>query len=174
MSYADTKILVINPIHTLREDICDQLQRDGFSNITDVSDGLEAIELLGENSYDLVVTDIEIHNLDAWRLTRLIRSDMLASPANTTVIVVSSTYSERIAEATSKEFEINRFIPLSKLTQLGGIAKELMNENNVRVPKARILVIEDYQDTAQLVERVLSKRFDITHVADGETGLQTW
>ena len=110
-SHANTKILVINPIHTLREDICEQLQRDGFSDITDVSEGLQAIELLGENSYDLVVTDIEIHNLDAWRLTRLIRSDMLASPANTTVIVVSSTYSERIAEATSKEFEINRFIP---------------------------------------------------------------
>ncbi|MBT5293580.1 MAG: EAL domain-containing protein [Cellvibrionales bacterium] len=173
-SHADTKILVINPIHTLREDICEQLQHDGFTNITDVSDGLHAIELLGENSYDLVVTDIEIHNLDAWRLTRLIRSDMLASPANTTVIVVSSTYSERIAEATSKEFEINRFIPLSNLYQLGDIAKDLMNESNARVPKARILVIEDYQDTAELVERVLSKRFDITHVADGETGLQTW
>ena len=173
-SLSDIKILVINPIHTLREDICEQLQRDGFSNITDVSDGLQAIELLSENHYDLVVTDIEIHNLDAWRLTRLIRSDMLAPSANTTVIVVSSTYSERIAEATSKEFEINRFIPLSNLAQLGNIAKELMTENNVRVPKARILVIEDYQDTAQLVERVLSKRFDITHVADGETGLQTW
>ena len=101
-SYADTKILVVNPIHTLRETICNQLKDDGFGNIREVSDGLQAIELLGEEGFDLVVTDIEIHNLDAWRLTRLIRSDMLASSANTKVVVVSSTYSERIAEATSK------------------------------------------------------------------------
>ena len=173
-SYSDTKILVINPIHTLREAICSQLRTDGFSDIREVNDGLQAIELLGEQSFDVVVTDIEIHNLDAWRLTRLIRSDMLASSANTKVIIVSSTYSERIAEATSKEFEINKFIPLAKIDQLGSITKELIDNDNHRVPKSRILVIEDYEDTAQLVERVLSKRFDITHAADGEAGLKAW
>lgn len=173
-SYADTKILVVNPIHTLRETICNQLRDDGFSNIREVSDGLQAIELLGEEGFDLVVTDIEIHNLDAWRLTRLIRSDMLASSANTKVVVVSSTYSERIAEATSKEFEINQFIPLANISQLGSIARELIDEDNNRIPKSRILVIEDYEDTAQLVERVLSKRFEITHASDGEAGLKAW
>ena len=72
LSYADTKILVINPIHTLREDICDQLQRDGFSNITDVSDGLEAIELLGVGDGVIEGVGVGLGSTDVSRITTLI------------------------------------------------------------------------------------------------------
>ena len=168
------KALVINPDPSLRKTMAQQLQQYHFAVIVEAGNGLEAINILGEQAVDLVVTDIAIGQVDAWRLTRLIRSNMLASSAHTKVIVVSSTYSERIAEATAKEFEINRFIPMSRLSDLGKIADNLLHNDNAVVSKARILVIEDYQDTAELVERVLSNRFEITHAADGEIGLQLW
>ncbi|HCH20255.1 MAG TPA: histidine kinase [Cellvibrionales bacterium] len=168
------KALVINPDPSLRKTMAQQLQQYHFAVIVEACNGLEAINILGEQVVDLVVTDIAIGQVDAWRLTRLIRSNMLASSAHTKVIVVSSTYSERIAEATAKEFEINRFIPMSRLSDLGEIADNLLQNDNAVVSKARILVIEDYQDTAELVERVLSNRFEISHAADGETGLQLW
>ena len=168
------KALVINPDPSLRKTMAKELQQYHFNVIVEADNGLEAINILGEQAVDLVVTDIAIGQVDAWRLTRLIRSNMLASSAHTKVIIVSSTYSERIAEATAKEFEINRFIPMSRLSDLGKIADKLLQNDNSVVSKARILVIEDYQDTAELVERVLSNRFEITHAADGEIGLQLW
>ncbi len=174
LPHPEVKILVVNPVHTLRAEICSQLKNSGFQNIKEASDGLQAIDLLRQKHFDLVVTDIDIHNLDAWRLTRLIRSDMLAASSHTKIVVVSSTYSQRIAEATSKEFEINRFIPLSELHQLGELVKELMEDDSSKLPKSSILVIEDYEDTAQLIDRVLNKRFNLTHAADGESGLEAW
>ena len=124
------KALVINPDSSLRKTMAKQLQQYHFDVIVEAGNGLEAINILGEQAVDLVVTDIAIGQVDAWRLTRLIRSNMLTSSAHTKVIVVSSTYSERIAEATAKEFEINRFIPMSRLSDLGEIADNLLKNDN--------------------------------------------
>ncbi len=171
---SSTRILVVNPIHTVREQIRQQLERAGFEQIVEARDGLHAVDLLGEHSFDLIISDIDIQNLDAWRLTRLIRSGMLCTPRDTRVVIVSSTYSERIAEATSKEFEVNCFLPLTRLPQLADTILEMLRHDDSDVPKSRVLVIEDYEDTAQLVDRILNKRFEVSHAADGEAGLQAW
>ena len=168
------KILIINPIHHLREEIAAQLRLAGFNNLQEAGDGLSAIAALELQKFDAIISDIDIQNLDAWRLARLVRSGMLATAAETPFIVTSSTYSDRIAEATSKEFEIHRFIPFSKLELLGETVRDLIENNHSSFPRTRILVIEDYEDTAQLIERILSKRFDISYAADGEIGLQKW
>lgn len=168
------KILVINASYKLRSEIRVQLEASGFNDIDESGDGLEAIRMLSVVTYDLVVTDIDIQNLDGWRLARLIRSDMLKSGGETKIAILSSTYSDRIAEATAKEFEINRFIPIDKLSDVGNMARQLLEDEQNQIPKSRILVIEDYQDTADLINRILHKRFDLTFAADGEQGLDIW
>lgn len=167
-------ILLIHPVDKIRKQLHEQLTSHGFSEIEHAGSGLEAIEKLSQHQYSLIVTDIDIENLDAWRLARLIRSGMLTCSSNTKIMVVSSTYSERIAIATAKEFEIDRFISLSQIDIVGSTALELCEKSEEGAPKSRILVIEDYLDTAQLVERVLSKRFDVSHAEDGESGLKLW
>lgn len=173
-SSLNKNLLIINTAHTLRQQIRTELADLNFDSIDECSDGLDAIKMLNAKAYDLIITDIDLGNLDAWRLTRLIRSDMLASDAMTKIIILSSTHSDRIAEATSKEFEVNRFVPFSQLQQINKIVNELLSATDNEIPKPRILVIEDYQDTADLIDRILHKRFDITHAADGQTGLAAW
>ena len=67
------KALVINPDPSLRKTMAHQLQQYHFAVIVEACNGLEAINILGEQVVDLVVTDIAIGQVDAWRLTRLIR-----------------------------------------------------------------------------------------------------
>jgi diguanylate cyclase (GGDEF)-like protein/PAS domain S-box-containing protein len=174
MNRNEKKILIVNAAYSLRAEIRKLLEASGFHDIRESGDGLEAVKLLDDQAYDLVITDIDIQNMDAWRLTRLIRSSMLATKAETDIIVLSSTYSERIAEATSKEFEVNRFIPLDRLHELPGEIDELFANEKNKLPKSKLLVIEDYKDTAELINRILHKRFDISFADNGESGLSAW
>ncbi len=170
----EKRILLINIDHRQRGEVSEHLATLTGVRVDECGDGLDAIHMLRNEKYDLVVSDIDLHNLDAWRLTRLIRSDMLCSDAQTRIIILSSTYSERIAEATAKEFEVDRFIPFTELDSLATTAHSLLFEDNKQRNKTQVLVIEDYQDTADLIHRVLHKRYDVTIASDGEAGLQAW
>ena len=158
----------------MRGEVRTALNDRGFLRIDEAGDGLEAIQMLNQQDYALIITDIDIQNLDAWRLARLVRSGMLKTSAQSKIVVLSSTYAERIAEATSKEFEINLFIPVNQSTKLVEQIVELLSSDDDALPKSTMLVVEDYQDTAELINRILHKRFDITFAQDGETGLKLW
>ncbi|MGB5324631.1 MAG: EAL domain-containing protein [Pseudomonadales bacterium] len=173
-SPSSQRILIVNPAFMLRAQVRKILNSMGYENIDESGDGLDAIRKLGEQKYDLVVTDIDLTNIDAWRLSRLIRSNMLCTEATTRIIILSSTYSERIAEATAKEFEVDRFVPISKIDALPAIISEVLKAPSGELPKSSILVVEDYKDTAELVHRILQHRFDISYAEDGESGLEAW
>lgn len=168
------KILVVNPAFTLRGEVRKLLNEIGYEDIDESGDGLDAIRKLGEKKYDLVISDIDLTNIDAWRLSRLIRSNMLCTDAATRIIILSSTYSERIAEATAKEFEVDRFVPIGNIAALPTAVEEVLAAAEGSLPRSRILVIEDYRDTAELVHRILHHRFDISYAEDGEAGLAAW
>ena len=170
----EPRILIIDADSTRRADTKKYLHELSNVGIEECDNGLDALQLLRTNQFDLVVSDIDLQNMDVWRLTRLIRSDMLCSKANTRIIILSTTYSDRIAEATAKEFEVDQFLPLSQIQNLPKLAMELLKNNEQQLSKTRILVVEDYQDTADLIYRVLHKRYDITIAEDGEAGLEAW
>lgn len=170
----DAHILVFNLDDFHRKRICFILEEAGFTKITEVADGSEAIKILSEQSVDLVVTDVDLGLLDGWRLTRLIRSGALHSKADIPIVIVSMTYSERIAEVTSKEYQVNRFIPSANCESLPDVIHEIFKEEHKGPPKSTLLVIEDYADTVKLIQRILDNRFDIEVATDGEAGLTAW
>ncbi|MBR9805510.1 diguanylate cyclase, partial [bacterium] len=96
------------------------------------------------------------------------------TPADTGVIALSSTYSDRIAEATAKTFEIDRFLPADRLQDVGIVAKSIIDPSSRRQHRTSVLVIEDYEDTAELIDRILKQRFHIERAHDGEAGLKQW
>lgn len=167
-------ILLANPNEKNRFLVKRALNERGFNNIEETPGDQHCINLLNKTSFDAVILNVELGSLDAWRLTRLIRSGVLTTNERTPVFIVSPTFSEQIALATAKEFEVNAFIPLNEAERLPIELEEIFSTGKTEPKKSSVLIIEDYADTAKLVERVLKHRFSIETAADGEAGLNAW
>src|SRR3569832_2614520 len=107
-----SRILLVNDNDDTRELLARTLRKAGYSNLIEARNGAEAVHKLREESIELVITDVHMPQLDGWRLARMVRSGLFACHATTHIIVASATFSERIAETTAREIEINRFFSL--------------------------------------------------------------
>lgn len=81
------KILVVDDSALMRRVICDIIGSDKRFEVADIAmNGVEALELLGHNSYDAVVLDISMPKMDGIQLLRELRK----SGIHARVMVVSS------------------------------------------------------------------------------------
>ncbi|MEV6873000.1 response regulator [Amycolatopsis sp. NPDC051128] len=93
-NHADTlrqRILVVDDALTVRELQRSILERAGF-DVRVATDGVQALSSLAEHSSDLVLTDIEMPNMDGFALTEAIRAK--PSLANIPVLILSSRSSD--------------------------------------------------------------------------------
>jgi two-component system chemotaxis response regulator CheY len=84
-------LLVVDDSATMRQLLCMTLTRvDGITqaNITEASDGAEALDKVRSGSFDLVLTDIRMPGMDGLEFIRKVRSELkdLALP----IIIVST------------------------------------------------------------------------------------
>ena len=85
------RILVVDDALTVRELQRSILERAHFT-VRVASDGEQALAVLAEEPADLVLTDVEMPNMDGFALTEAIRSN--AALANTPVLILSSRASD--------------------------------------------------------------------------------
>jgi diguanylate cyclase (GGDEF)-like protein/PAS domain S-box-containing protein len=170
----DKQVLLFTPNLEQRTAVTATLRKFGYAQLSEAETTKEAFDILSAKQIDIIICDVELGKLDGWRFARLIRSGALTVSANTPIIILSATHSERIAEATSHAFEVNRFIPFQAQETLPLILDEIFSSGNSGSPKARLLVIEDYPDTVELVKRVLNNRFEIEVAITGRAGLDAW
>lgn len=170
------RILLVNDHADLRELLARILKKAGYTHIIEAADGNEAVKHLRLYPVDLLITDVHMPHLDGWRLARMVRSGLFPCSDATPIIAVSATFSDRIAETTAREFEINRFLslPLKNHGDLAATARELLTGLPAAVNKPRLLIIEDDPDTVILAMRMLRHRFDVEVVTDGLAGLNAW
>jgi diguanylate cyclase (GGDEF)-like protein/PAS domain S-box-containing protein len=166
--------LIFTPNPDQRATIAATLRKFGYTQLSEATTTQEAFDILGAKQIDIIICDVDLGRLDGWRFARLIRSGALTVSANTPIIILSATHSERIAEATSHAFEVNRFIPFQAQETLPLILDELFSAANSGPPKATLLVVEDYLDTVELIKRVLNNRFEIEVTTTGKAGLEAW
>ncbi|WNO08401.1 EAL domain-containing protein [Teredinibacter sp. KSP-S5-2] len=133
-----------------------------------------ALQTLRHTDIDILVGDVETPDIDGWRLSRLIRSGILKCRDDIPILMISSTWCERIAEVTAREYGINDMIPLDHIDRIPGIIEEYRSTKTRQENKPHLLVIEDQPDTSDLIVRVLQSVFDIEVAADGEAGLAAW
>jgi two-component system chemotaxis sensor kinase CheA len=88
---ARVSLLVVDDALTLRELQRSILVRAGYE-VRTATDGREALALLAERTADLVLTDLEMPNLDGFGLTAAIRSQPRL--ANIPVLMVTSRSSD--------------------------------------------------------------------------------
>ncbi|ALP54216.1 hypothetical protein Tel_14305 [Candidatus Tenderia electrophaga] len=150
------------------------LKGAGFSNLAIAHSSQAAINLLTDHPVDAIVSAVDLEPVDGWRFARIIRSGALAVKLHVPIVMISDGFSERIAQATSKAFQVNRFIPFEKFHTLPSILSDLLRQEKPGVPKSSLLVVEDYLDTVELVKRVLGSRFDIDVATTGKQGLRAW
>ncbi|MGA7910460.1 MAG: response regulator [Candidatus Dormiibacterota bacterium] len=84
-------VLVVDDALMVRELQRSMLERAGYA-VRTASDGTAALEMLTHEPADLVVTDLEMPNMDGFVLTRSIRAN--AQLANIPVLIVSSHVSQ--------------------------------------------------------------------------------
>jgi two-component system, chemotaxis family, chemotaxis protein CheY len=88
---SNRSLLVVDDSATMRQLLCMTLTRvEGItqSNITEASDGEEALEQVRNGSFDLVLTDIRMPKMDGLEFIRRVRSELneLALP----IIIIST------------------------------------------------------------------------------------
>jgi len=71
----DMKILVVDDMEAVRTSVCALLQHFGFANIVEAEDGCQALDIIKSNKIDLLITDLDMPNMDGIELVRAIRSD---------------------------------------------------------------------------------------------------
>ena len=74
-----TKILIVDDEAKIREMIEKYARHEGFET-AQASDGMEAVEMCENNSYDLIVMDIMMPNLDGFSAVKEIRQFNQAVP----------------------------------------------------------------------------------------------
>ncbi|MTI63025.1 response regulator [Methylophaga sp.] len=73
---SELNILLVDDSFTSRNHLSRVLASMGIHNIDLAENGREAVSLLGRHSYDLVVTDLNMPEMDGHELTRYIRDEM--------------------------------------------------------------------------------------------------
>jgi CheY-like chemotaxis protein len=76
---SNKSLLVVDDSATMRQLLCMTLARvDGITqaNITEASDGKDALEKVMSGSFDLVLTDIRMPRMDGLEFIRMVRSEL--------------------------------------------------------------------------------------------------
>jgi len=89
----DKKILIVDDCDTTRKLLTFIVKEKGYK-IIGASNGLEALEVLAQNQIDLVVTDLNMPQMDGLELTRSIRDN----PAYKEIPVIMVTTEAGIAD----------------------------------------------------------------------------
>lgn len=178
MNYLDTNqtalnILIVQGQTPIREQIRRVLQEHDLSRVTAVNDARNALKVLRSQPIDVLICDLDLGELDGWRLSRLVRSGALRCKSTIPIIVTTSTWCERIAEVTAREHGINALISIDELEAVARVVEDCLAEDYV-ISKPTLLVVEDEEDTADLINRILAQRFEIEIAKDGEAGLKAW
>ncbi|TAL79792.1 MAG: chemotaxis protein CheY [Burkholderiaceae bacterium] len=75
MVHKTIKILVVDDFPTMRRIIKNLLKDLGFENVDEAEDGLIGLEKLRNSSFDLVVSDWNMPNMDGLDMLKEIRAD---------------------------------------------------------------------------------------------------
>lgn len=134
-------------------------------------DSNEAIKKLHARDYKFIISDINIGEIDAWCLSSLIRSDIYCCDRKTPIVLLTDTFSERIAEATAKSFGINAVLPKSESSRVNEILADAFSRSLPIRDKLKTLAIVPDSSLEQSLSDLLEDRFQLFTSYNAKDGL---
>ncbi|MHC4564582.1 MAG: sigma-54-dependent transcriptional regulator [Planctomycetota bacterium] len=151
------QILVVDDEEIKRVSLADDLENAGFETAS-ASHGEEAIDLLTQESFDVVLTDLRMPNMDGMELLKYIKSD---EDAQTEVIMMTAYGSIPLAVEAMKlgaYYFITKPFRNRELIQL----LERIREKKQRPPE--VLRIEEALDQSMLEQAIIGCSSDMCEV----------
>lgn len=125
-----SKLLVVDDEERIRSIICKYAEFEGHE-IEEAVDGMDAVEKCKQNTYDLIIMDIMMPNLDGFSAVREIRKD-----SSTPVIMLSARGEEydRIHgfEIGIDDYVVKPFSPKELMMRVSAILKRYQGETTIK------------------------------------------
>lgn len=107
--YSRLAVLVVDDIRSVRLILRALLRGIGVQKIEEASDGAEALQMLANNHYDLVITDLSMKPMDGIELTRQLRKQESGPKAFLPILMISG-YSEKSKIQQAAEAGVSAFL----------------------------------------------------------------
>jgi two-component system chemotaxis response regulator CheY len=118
------KILLVDDAAFMRKMIKDTLSKNGYTDLFEAEDGVDAVEKYGEINPDLVIMDITMPNMDGLEALKAIR----AKDANASIVMCSAMGQESMVmdavRSGAKDFIVKPFKPDRVLKTVSSILGE--------------------------------------------------
>lgn len=125
-----SRLLVVDDEERIRSIICKYAEFEGHE-IEEAVDGMDAVEKCKQNTYDLIIMDIMMPNLDGFSAVKEIRKD-----SSTPVIMLSARGEEydRIHgfEIGIDDYVVKPFSPKELMMRVSAILKRYQGESTVK------------------------------------------
>lgn len=162
-------ILLGHEDNATREHLLRELRGSGFARVAIAESGREVIETLARSNFDLLLTDVQLPDIDAWRLARMVHTGDFCSDE---MPVVALCPKEGSFDVTLLA-EQNSTVVVDPTIDANELREHLARIIQQRVCP-RVLVIEDDLNQAEAVNLALQRTYDVDVCSDGPTGLQAW
>lgn len=148
------KILVIEDDDFTRKIILQVLRDIGYANIVDVDNAAFAINLLEENTFDLIITDVNMPGMNGLKFVQLIRAGITHAKPETRIVVLTS-FSQTEIIGTALALDINGFLvkPIIPAVVEEKLTQALSERMHLHSPVAYEAVKTDLKSLPSLCDR---------------------
>lgn len=150
------------------------LQRLDDWQLLTVDNSAAAIAVLKQQPVHLILSEIDIGAIDGWRFARLVRANVLKCEENTPIVLLSSTYCERITETTARAYGINLVLPQEHLSQLPRVIERFQHAELRTQRRQSILIVEDDPDIAELARRIVNAQYEVVIATTGPQAISLY
>lgn len=160
-------ILVVDDEDDVRLTLCELIQADGY-RVTGVASAQEALGKLGQTSFDLVLTDLMMPNMNGWQLLDVIREKYSYL---TVVVITGFISSEGESMLTNRKADGYLVKPVDQRRMQVLLRALLFSHNLGRA--AEIVVVDDDPVILDAIEAGLGKRgLEVTCFTDANEALR--
>ena len=123
---SDLKFLIVDDFSTMRRIVRNLLKEAGFANADEAEDGVAALQKLKNGSFDFVVTDINMPNMNGFELLTQIRADAALKPLPVLMITAEARKEDIVmaAQAGASGYIVKPFTKATLEEKVGKILQK--------------------------------------------------